>query len=228
MRLRKVLLILTVFMLAAALLASSAIFPGQHTTAAPAAPATGFKMYARPAPNFDLNLSRNLGALRRATDAQLAAVEALKANSQAPNMTVRWNDFGGSPDVLMDFASAPLAGTPEEAGRSFLAANAAAFGISSVSDLRLVSDVSALGGHLLRFQQTYGGIDVKDGGVGLVLNKDNQVVMASGPFFRDVNVGTTPTLTAQQATQAASADLARFSVKVPDYINNLLKTGRRS
>ncbi|HEV2862560.1 MAG TPA: M36 family metallopeptidase [Pyrinomonadaceae bacterium] len=225
MRLRKVLLTLTVFMLAAGLLASSAIFPGQHTAAAPAAPATGFNMYARPAPNFDLNLSRNLGALRRATDAQLAAVEALKSNSQAPNMTVRWNDFGGSPDVLMDFASAPLAGSPEEAGRSFLAANAAAFGISNPADLRLVSDVSALGGHLLRFQQTFNGIDVKDGGVGLVLNKDNQVVMASGPFFRDVNVGTTPTLTAQQATQAAAADLARFSVKVPDYINNLLKTG---
>ena len=106
MRLRKVLLILTVFMLAAAMLATSAVFPGpQPAAAATPAPATGFKMYARPAPNFDLNLSRNLKGLRAATDAQLAAVEALKSNSQAPNMTVRWNEFGGSPDVLMDFAS---------------------------------------------------------------------------------------------------------------------------
>jgi len=225
MRLRKVLLILIVFMLAAAMLSASAVVPGQQPTAAAAAPAGVPKMYARPAPNFDLNLSRNLKGLRAATDAQLAAVDSLKANSQAPDMTVRWNDFGGSPDVLMDFASAPLAGSPEEAGRSFLAANSAAFGISSPSDLRLVSNVEALGGRLLRFQQTHQGIDVKDGGVGLVLNGSNQVIMATGPFFRDVNVGTTPTLTAQQARAAADTDLARYSVQLPDYVGNLLKTG---
>jgi hypothetical protein len=183
----------------------------------------GFNMYGRPAPNFDLNLSRAAANLRTATADQLAAVETLKANANASNLTVRWNDFGGSPDVIRDFASAPYAGTPEEAGRAFLAANAAAFGISNLSDLRVIRNTNALGGHLLRFQQTYNGLDVRDGGIGLVLNARNQVIMASGPYFRDVQVNTQPTLSVEQAKAAAAADLARFHVALPDSITSLLR-----
>src|SRR5215213_9646102 len=81
--------------------------------AAPASAANGINLYTRPAPNFDLNASRQLKNLRAATNEQLAAVEALKQSTNASHMTVRWNDFGGSPDVLMDFASpAASAGTP--------------------------------------------------------------------------------------------------------------------
>jgi hypothetical protein len=47
--------------------------------------------------------------------------------------------------------------------------------------------------------------------------------MASGPLFRDVNVNTTPTLSADDARRAAEADLARFSFALPDYITNLLR-----
>lgn len=183
------------------------------------------RMYARPAPNFDFNLSRNARNMRQATANQLGAAEGLKANTGASNMTVRWNDFGGSPDVLMDFASHAYTGTPEEAGRAFLSENAAIFGIGNTSDLQLVSNREALGGHLLRFKQTFNGIDVKDGGIGLVMNANQQVIMASGPFFRDVNVNTTPTLSADDARTRAGADLARFQVAIPSYITNLLKPG---
>ena len=182
-----------------------------------------FNMYARPAPNYDLNLSRALGNTRQATGQQLAALEQLKSNASAQNITVRWNDFGGSPDVLRDFASQPLAGTPEQAGRAFLASNSATFGIANVNDLRLVTNTAALGGHLLRFQQTYNGIDVKDGGIGLVMNANKQVMMASGPHFRDINISTAPSLTAEQARAAADADLARFHVALPAAIANLLQ-----
>ena len=144
-------------------------------------------LYRRPAPNFDLNLSRKLQNLRTATGAQTAALNTLKTQTNAPNMTVRWNSFGGSPDVVYDFASAPVQGTPEEAGRAFLSQNAALFGISDLNNLRVWSQKDALGGHLIRFQQTFNGIPVKDGGVGLVMNANNQVVMASGPYFRDVS-----------------------------------------
>ena len=54
----------------------------------------------RSAPDFDLNLSRNLQNLRQASGAQTAALNNLKAAVNAPNMTARWNEFGGSPDVL--------------------------------------------------------------------------------------------------------------------------------
>jgi len=143
-------------------------------------------LYRRSAPNFDLNLSRSLQNLRTATSAQTAALNALKTSTNAPDMTVRWNSFGGSPDVVYDFASAPFEGTPEEAGRAFLSQNAALFGIADVNNLRVFSQREALGGYLIRFQQTFNGIPVKDGGVGLVMNANKQVIMASGPHFRDV------------------------------------------
>lgn len=182
-------------------------------------------LYRRSAPDFDLNLANNLQNLRQATGAQTAALNSLKTAVNAPQMTVRWNDFGGSPDVIYDFASAPLPGTPEEAGRAFLSQNAALFGISDIANLRVWSQKSALGGNLIRFQQTFNGIPVKNAGVGLVMNANNQVVMASGPYFRDVAVNTNPTLSAEQARAAAANDLNRFNVNLPDHITNLLQAG---
>jgi len=66
---------------------------------------------------------------------------------------------------------------------------------------------------------------VHDGGIGIVMNANKQVIMASGPFFRDVNVNTQPTLSAAQARTAADADLARFAANVPEAVANLLQTG---
>ncbi|HEY7547193.1 MAG TPA: hypothetical protein VID27_20025, partial [Blastocatellia bacterium] len=185
----------------------------------------GIGMYWRPAPNYDLNLARKLNGARQATSAQLAALDHLRAATGAGNMVARWNDFSGSPDVIMDFASAPYAGTPEGAARAFIAANAALFGASSAGDLRLASEQEALGGHLLRFQQTSGGIDVKDGGIGIVMTDDKEVISAIGPFFRDVQVNTTPTLTREQARTKAEADLANFRVDIPSYVQNFLQPG---
>lgn len=227
MRMRKSSILLFSMLLIVFLASVSLLAPLSRVEAAgatqPSSSAALFKMYARPAPNFDLNLTRGLASTRQATSQQLAAFEQLKNSSSARNITVRWNDFGGSPDVVRDFASQPLTGTPEQAGRAFLAANAAMFGISNVNDLRLVTNTAALGGNLLRFQQTYNGIDVKDGGIGLVMNANKQVIMASGPYFRDVNVNTTPTLNALQAKAATDADLARFTIALPVNITNLLQ-----
>lgn len=183
------------------------------------------RMYRKPAPDFDLNATRNLQNLRQATGAQVAALNDLKAAANAPNMTARWNDFGGSPEVMYDFASQPYSGTPEEAGRAFLSQNAAIFGISDISNLRVFSQREAGGGYLIRFQQTFNGIPVQNGGVGLVMNANKQVIMASGPFFRNVAVNTQPSVTAGQAAAAAGADLNQFTVNLPSYITNLLQTG---
>jgi hypothetical protein len=226
MRRQRLLFILIAMLVMAGLLASSAVVR-EPKAAAAAGSATGnpVNLYARPAPNFDLNVAQRLAGARRATTAQLAAVEALKSNTQAPNMNVRWNDFGGSPDVLMDFAAPTAGSNPEEAGRSFLASNAAIFGISSDSDLQLADQKAALGGHLLRFQQTHQGIEVVNGGVGLVLDSENRVRMASGPYFRDVNVNTQPTLSAEQAVARVDEDLARFKVAIPQQAAELMRPG---
>jgi hypothetical protein len=195
------------------------------TSSKAAAPRSIPSMYRRPAPNFDLNVSRNLQGLRQATGQQIQALNNLKAAVNAPNMTTRWNDFGGSPDVMYDFASPSYAGTPEEAARAFVNQNAALFGVTDANNFRVFSSRDALGGHLVRFQQTFNGIPVSDGGIGVVMNANNQVVMASGPFFRDVAVNTTPTLTAEQARAAADADLNRFNVALPPAVTNLLQNG---
>jgi Zn-dependent metalloprotease len=211
-------------LLFAVFFASASLLPSRATVQAAANP-TLLSHYMRPAPNFDLNLARRLSNLRQITASQLSALEQLKSAAAASNLTARWNDFGGSVDVIKDFASQPLAGTPEQAARTFIAANSSLFGVSNVNDLRLFSQKDALGGHLLRFQQSFNGLDVKDGGIGLVLNANNQVIMASGPFFRDVSLNTTPSLTADQARAAANADLAHYNVALPSYITNLLQPG---
>ena len=180
-------------------------------------------LYKRSAPNYDLNLESNLNAVRQATGEQLNALAGLKAATNAPNMTVRWNDFGGSPDVIYDFASAAVQGTPEEAGRAFISNNAAIFGVSDMSNLRVFSQKEALGGTMIRFQQTFNGIPVKHGGIGLVMNANNQVIMASGPHFRNINVNTEPTLNAEQAKAAAAADLNQFAANIPGAVTNLLQ-----
>lgn len=181
------------------------------------------QLYKRPVPIYDLNLARHLQNTRQATGAQLAAVQTLKTAANAQNMQVRWNEFGGSPDVLYDFASQSFPGTPEEAGRAFIQQNAAAFGISDMSNLRLFDQKDALGGHLVRFQQTFGGIDVKDGGIGLVLNGSNQVIMASGPFFRDVNVNTAPAISPAQAKTTVDADINRFRSTLFNSVGNIFQ-----
>ena len=199
--------------------------PFENAKAAPGGTDPLANMNRRSVPNYDLNATRNLQNLRIATGDQIAALNSLKAAANAPNMTARWNSFGGSPDVLYDFASQPFSGTPEEAGRAFLNQNAALFGLTDTNTVRVFSEKAALGGHLIRFQQVFNGVPVMDGGVGIVLNGNNQVVMASGPFFRDVNIATQPSLTSDQAKAAASADLNRFTANLPSYITNILQTG---
>ena len=182
----------------------------------------------RSAPNFDLNSSLNLANLRQATAQQLAAFENLKQTTGSTNAKIRWNEFGGSPDAIYDFASQPSSASPEDAARAFISGNAALFGVADVSTLRVFSNREALGGHLIRFQQTAGGIDVKNGGIGIVMNANKQVIMASGPHFRDVNVNTTPTLSAEQARAAVDVDLGQFQSLLPSHITNLLQTGLSS
>ncbi len=215
---------LTVIVVLCAMVAAALCLPFGKTEASSNTSNPNAGIYKRLVPDFDLNGTRNLTGLRTATSAQLSALQALKSQANAPQMTVRWNDFAGSPDVLYDFASQAFSGTPEEAGRAFLQQHAAIFGISNVADLRLVSNKQALGGNLLRFQQTFGGIDVKHGGIGLVM-KDNRVIMASGPHFNNVNVNTQPTVSAQQARQLVDNELSRFRINLPSNISNLMQRG---
>src|SRR5829696_4629673 len=210
---------------AAAILVATVSLPFDTGKAAPGASEIVKELYKRPAPTFDLNASRHLPNVRQATSAQLSALNNLKASVNSPNMTTRWNDFGGSPDVMYDFASQPYSGTPEEAARAFVMQNAGIFGVTELNNFRVFSSRNALGGHLVRFQQTFNGVAVENGGIGIVMNANKQVIMASGPFFRDVAVNTQPSLSASQARTAADNDLNQFHVELPAAATNLLQNG---
>jgi hypothetical protein len=208
-----------------AILGAMISLPFDTGKAAPGTSEVVKELYKRPAPNFDLNASLHLPNVRQATSAQLAALNNLKTLVNSPNMATRWNDFGGSPDVIYDFASQPYSGTPEEAARAFVMQNAGIFGVTELNNFRVFSSRNALGGHLVRFQQTFNGVAVENGGVGIVMNANKQVIMASGPFFRDVAVNTQPSLSAEQARTAADNDLNQFYVALPAAATNLLKNG---
>lgn len=210
---------------AAAILGAMVSLPFDTGKAASGASEIVKDLYKRPAPNFDLNASLHLPNVRQATSAQLAALNNFKASINSPNMTTRWNDFGGSPDVMYDFASQPYLGTPEAAARAFIMQNAGIFGVTELNNFRVFSSRNALGGHLVRFQQTFNGVAVENGGIGIVMNANKQVIMASGPFFRDVAVNTQPSLSAEQARTAAENDLNQFYVGLPAAATNLLKNG---
>ena len=196
-----------------------------QTEAAPAGSPGGVAnagLYRKLVPDVDLNTSRAISNLRSATGSQLAALDALRTAGGA-GVVSRWNAFGGSPDTVYGFASRSYPGTPEEAGRAFLQENSSLFGISDVAGLRLVTQRAALGGNLLRFQQTFGGVDVLNGGIGIVMNGNNQVVMASGPYFRDVAVNLQPTISGEQAKQTALGDLARYQINLPQNIQDIMQ-----
>ena len=215
MNVRNTLVKAIVFGWALTVILSVCLFPISKTEASVSNQALE-QFYQRSAPSFDLNLSRNVQNLRQATGAQLSALENFKAANNVPNVKIRFNEFSGSIDAIYDFASASFAGTPEEAGRAFLQQNAALFGLSDVNSIQLFSARQALGGHLLRFQQNFNSVPVKDGGIGLVLNANKQVIMASGPFFRDVNINTAPDTLVKARDAMIVADQLLYSTDTTD------------
>lgn len=170
-----------------------------------------FKPYRATAPGIDVNLLT--AGLRNATASQLAALDGFKA-AYGPQATVRWNPFAGSPDVMMGFHTAPSTDTPENVARAFVAANQTLFGVDA-SSLSLADQKEALGGYLLRFQQKVGDVEVLNGGLGFVMNSDNQILMVLGSTFRDVNSAVIPIIAATTAVVNAQTALSPYALSRP-------------
>lgn len=192
--------------IAAVSLAASQL-PTPRASAATGTKTPKLDFYKRAVPNIDPRL---LGAAtRRPTSVQFSAADALKSN-YGQQLSVRWDAFSGSPDVITNFHTAPSADTPENTARAFVSQNAALFGVSADS-LALVDQKEALGGYLLRFQQRAGGVDVAGGGLGFLLNSQKQIRLVMGSTFRDVQVSNSNTLDAAAATAAAAQSLAQYA-----------------
>lgn len=87
MRRQKITLpVFTILLVIAFVLAALSVKPPEtHAAGSADAP----KIYMRPAPNFDLNVSRRLKNARKATPGQLQSLEAFKGSTGASNLTVR-------------------------------------------------------------------------------------------------------------------------------------------
>lgn len=172
---------------------------------------TGFDPHRRSAPNVDVNATAT--ALRKATSAQLAAIDQFKSNYGSQTV-LRWNSFAGSPDVIRGFHTAASNDTPENVARSFVAANSTLFGVDP-SSLVLIDQKEAMGGYLVKFQQTVGGVNVVNGGLGFVMTANKEIRMVYGPTFRGANVTSGASLGADAAVASAQTALARYAVAVP-------------
>lgn len=192
-----------------ALLVTPLVFSPVTWAGAGTSPAD-FDMYRKPVPDYDLNLAQAASRLPSAT--QVRALDALKAERRDSEITARWDKATGSLDVVYDFAAASSTLDPESAARAFLDANDGLFGIADTATLRLESNVEALGGNLLYFQQTYNGLDVAGGGIGVVMDGERRIKMLSGPFHRGLSLDTVPGLDSAAAVAAAQADLATYQV----------------
>jgi Zn-dependent metalloprotease len=172
---------------------------------------SGIDPYKGAVPNVDVNA--RAAALRKANSAQLAALDQFKS-SYGSTASVRWNSFAGSPDVMMGFHTGPSNDTPENAARSFVAANSTLFGVDP-SALKLIDQKEGMGGYMVKFQQNLGGVNVANGGLGFLMTSDKQIRMVMGSTFRDVSVPAAPSLTADAAAAAAQAAIANYAVSSP-------------
>ena len=103
-------------------------------------------------PALDVRLPATYAAragwvMRAPTPVQLATADALRA--AAPDLSLHWDGMSGSPAWIAAppglALSAPYPGTPDEAARTFLRANASLFGLTprEVDQLRHASTIPA-------------------------------------------------------------------------------------
>lgn len=190
--------------LLAVIAAIAMIYPAEVSRASSSSQ-TG--LFTRPVPNVDVNLTA--AVTRLATAAQQQALTNFKAN-YGSQTSIRWDNFAGSPDVMMDFHTPPSSDTPENTARAFIDSNAALFGVGA-SALVLDDINEGMGGYMLRFRQQAGGIDVAGGGIGILMNREKQIRMVMGSTFRDVSAPETPALPAEAAAAAVQNSIAQYA-----------------
>lgn len=198
----------TLILAAAIVTLMSALFLLMPPQVSEATESNAAAINTRPVPNVDINLTA--AVTRTVSSVQQAAEQNFKA-SYGAGTTLRWNNFSGSPDVIMNFHTQPSGDTPENVARAFIEANSTLLAVNSAA-LVLDSQKEAMGGYILRFQQQLNGLDVAGGGVGILMNQEKQIRMVMGSLFRDVQVASTaPALTAATAAARAQTDIAQYA-----------------
>jgi hypothetical protein len=204
--------------IAAALLTGALAAPTATAAAAPtvaAATLGDVGLDLKRVPDFDVRQLASEGFTLAPSATQQQALTALLQRHPAAN--ARWDRASGSIDVIYGLAEPAQGDTPEAAARAFLAAHADLLGPGALDGLAFDARLSraALGGHLMRFNQTFQGLPVIDAGIGVVIDGDGYVRAVSGPFWNGLEVDTRPLIGAERALEIATGDLARFAFDLP-------------
>lgn len=137
------------------------------------------------------------------------AIKKLKER-MGDNIKVKWHGRGR---VTLDGKlSLSYPGTPEDAAKQFLRENAAIFQMDPVlSDMEVetiredkIGDKHL--GYYVSFKQTYKGLPVFDGGVGVNLKEDKSVGIVSSAYLSNINISITPTLSENEVIEIAKND----------------------
>ncbi len=140
----------------------------------------------------------------------LAAREAFRefSRKQGKGWNVRYNPRTALPEALTGGRTARYPGSPEQAAIAFFEENKGFLKVEP-SALRLVLNKEFAGITHLQYQQYKDGIPVEFSYARVHVAANGQVSGYQGKFEPEVNLNTTPALTAEAAVQAAAADLGR-------------------
>jgi Zn-dependent metalloprotease len=97
-------------------------------------------------------------------------------------------------------------GSPEQAGRDFLADNAALFGFANIENLAHKETKRHRGIQHVTFNQTVHGVPIYEAEYQVHLRPNGKVDMANGTYYPNVEVSTSPSISKASAIQTAKSD----------------------
>lgn len=119
-----------------------------------------------------------------------------------------WNPQSNTPSAL--YGSGHETGrslsnsfAAEEAGRSVIAENAHALGVTDLSSLRFLKEARGAGKVATHFQQTYQGVDVLGGRVYAIFTESGRVFVMGSDYYSNISLNPNPLFSAEEAIQFA-------------------------
>lgn len=169
-----------------------------------ATPGLAFTEESKKVASIDTRGIEKVGT-RLPTLSQQQAIDHFK--KEYSDATIRWNNLTGAPASIIDFATPSAAGSPEQIARDFLTSHSEIFGFAEKDSLVLTKQSKVFGGNLLTFSQVYNNIPVYLGGIGVIVNKNQQIIGVLGDFYRGIELNTAAGLSPAEALAKAMASL---------------------
>jgi len=154
---------------------------------------------------------------------QLQAINQIKSNH--PNAMVRQNQTSGIIEAMYGIAISTSGATAEEAALNFVKSHQALFTGLNVSELKYnkFRSKEALGGNLVRFDQAINGVKIKNAGIGIIMDGDNNVRAVMSDYAPYANIASFGSLDGAAAVAMAQADIEQLQKKRPKGAEEVLQ-----